>query len=183
MTTFTENDFERAAVLHLPIWRQTSQLAFIKLSDLYSNRLHVKAIKWARRQEQRHDSPLYPGHIMHWLKERMVFHENCKCVHHQGARASFDLGYSIEHRRPVEDVGKWNCSEDDPKSNLSRHRSKCASSAGMHQSAEPIKDSFYCWSYPLLTLCLAMRAGRSTACQLLTKWTERRCLILDESLH
>lgn len=29
--------------------------------------------------------------------------------------ASFDLGYSTEHRGLVEDVGKWNCSDDDPK--------------------------------------------------------------------
>lgn len=152
------------------IYKQSSQLAFTKLSDLYSNRLHVKAIKWARRQEQRHNSPPNPGHIMHPLKEPMAFHENWKCVRHQGDRASFDLGYSMEHRGPVEDVGKWNCSVDDPKSNLSRHRSKCASSAGMHQSAEPIKDSFYCWSTPLLTLCFVVRAGRSIACQLLTVW-------------
>lgn len=55
-----------------------------------------------------------------------------------------------------------------PKSNPSRHRSKCAGRAGMHQSAESIKDSFHWSSTPLLTLCLAVRAGRSVACQLLT---------------
>lgn len=52
---------------------------------------------------------------MHRLEEPMAFHENCKCVRHYRDSASFDLGYSIEHRGPVEDVGKWDCSDDDPK--------------------------------------------------------------------
>lgn len=57
-----------------------------------------------------------------------------------------------------------------PKSNLSRHRCKCAGPVGMHQSAEPIKDFFHWSSTPLLTLCSAVRAGRSIVCQLLTRW-------------
>lgn len=67
-----------------------------------------------------------------------------------------------------------------PKSNLSRHTSKCEGPTGMHQSAEPIKDSFHWSSTPLLTLCLVVRAGRSLACQLLTvwlKWMTPSCLL------
>lgn len=55
-----------------------------------------------------------------------------------------------------------------PKSNLSRHRSKCSGSTGMHQSAEPIKDSFLYLGTPLLTLHLAVHAGRIVTCQPLT---------------
>lgn len=115
---------------------------------------------------------------MHRLKEPMAFHKNCKCVRHQGNSASFDLGYSMEHRELVEDAGKWNCSDDDPKSNLSRHRSKCASSTGMHQSAEPIKDSFYCWSTPLLTLCLAVRAWQRHCLPAIDHLTELKDVVL-----
>lgn len=85
-------------------------------------------------------------------------------VHH----STLDIPWSTEGQLKM--LGSGIVLMMTPKSNLSRHRSKCAGPTGMHQSAEPIKDSFHWSSTPLLTLCLVVRDGRSVACQLLIVW-------------
>lgn len=157
--------------------QQDGQPAFTGLSDLFCNRLHITVIKQARRQEQRRNSLLYPGHInMDW-KSQWLFTKTANVyairgiVHH----STLDIPWSTEGWLKM--LGSGIVLMVTPKSNLSRHRGKFAGPTGMHQSAEPIKDSFHWPSTQLLTLRLAVCSGGRFACQLLTVWRRFASLI------
>lgn len=141
------------------------RVALEEQSDLCCNRLHVTAIRQARRQGQRRNSL----HCAGCVGRTNGFSQKTACViaiRGTVCRSTSDIPPSTESCLKM--LGSETVPMMTPESKLSRHRSKCSGPTGMHQSAEPTKDSFHWSGTLLLTSHLAAHAGRSITCQPLT---------------
>lgn len=157
------------ALLHICCHRQQlGQLEFTELSDLFFNSCtSPPSSKHVGRNKDITVFSILATLCTDW-KNQWLFTKTANVYAISGIVHHPTLGIPRSTEGWLKMLGSGIVLMMTPKSKLSRHRSKCAGHAGMHQSAEPIKDSFHWSSTPLLTLCLAVRAGGSVACQPLT---------------
>lgn len=151
--------------------RPYQRVALEEQSDLCCNRLHVTAIKQARRQEQRRVSLRRAGCVG---ETNGSSQKNCMCHRHQ--RGQCVVRPLIFHRAQR---AAWRCWEVRLFRWWPRSQSSCVigasvrGPAGMRQSAEPTEDSFHDSGSLLLTSHLAAHAARRITCQPLTAWRSR----------
>lgn len=101
---------------------QDGQLASTELSDLCCNRLHITAIKQARRQEQRPNSLLYPGRIILDWKNQRLFTKTASVYAIRGILHHSTLDSPRRTEGQLKMLGSGIVPTMTPKSSLSRHK-------------------------------------------------------------